>query len=66
MLWRKWFDRITDRNDHLVREPLDRELDTIAMLRKRYGETLDDIDGAISEQEAAFAAMQAELVVTEG
>lgn len=66
MLWRKWFDRITDRIVHLVREPLDRELDTIAMLCERYAQTLDEIDGAISEQEAAFEAMQAELVVTEG
>ena len=66
LLWRKWFARLADRIARLVREPYEKELDTIAMLRERYAQTLDEIDGEINEQETAFEAMQAELVVTEG
>lgn len=66
LLWRKWFDRLADRIVHLVREPYEKELATIAMLRERYAQTLDEIDGEISKQEKAFEAMQQELVVTEG
>ena len=65
LLWRKWFDRLADRIAHLAREPYEKELDTIAMLRERYAQTLDEIDGEISKQEAAFEAMQAELALTE-
>ena len=61
LLWHKWFARLADRIARLAREPYEKELDTIAMLRERYAQTLSEIDGAINEQEVAFESVQAKL-----
>ena len=65
LLWRKWFAHITGEISELVREPFEQELSSLETILARYGKTVDELDAEIAEQEKAFEALAAELVVTE-
>lgn len=64
LVYEKWFGNTVNALVALVEQPLRSELATIALLEKRYAQTLNDLDAQVSELEKAFEAMAAELVVT--
>lgn len=64
LVYEKWFGNTINALVALVEQPLRSELATIALLEKRYAQTLNDLDAQVSELEKAFEALAAELVVT--
>ncbi|MDG6119778.1 type I restriction-modification system subunit M [Lactococcus formosensis] len=64
LVYEKWFGNTVNALVALVEQPLRSELATIALLEKRYAQTLNDLDAQVSELEKAFEALAAELVVT--
>lgn len=64
LVYEKWFGNTVNALVALVEQPLRSELATIALLEKRYAQTLNDLDAQVSELEKTFEALAAELVVT--
>lgn len=65
LMYKKWFGNLPAAMTKLIEQPLKNDLDTLKLLKERYADTLETIDAESKQLEAQFAAMLAELKVTE-
>lgn len=66
LLLEKWFGSLPAQMEALLTAPLQAELDRISALQTLYADTLTELDLQIADMDAALAALQKELVITDG
>ncbi|MBH0160455.1 type I restriction-modification system subunit M [Fictibacillus sp. 26RED30] len=63
LMYEKWFGNTVDTLVHLIKLPLQKELDTLHILHNRYADTLSVIDEESRNLELAFEVLVSNLVV---
>jgi len=64
LMQEKWFGKTVEKMVNLLQEPLNKDINTLALLNDRYKDNIEDIDAQITVLEREIAVMMAQMVVT--